>query len=97
MRSAESDVGPQHPDERKDDPRDDQVGHTERDAELLGQPLVEDIPRRQAEVGLEEEDDPEGAQEEPGHDCRESDREAAAQLGRRMHASEATGWGMGDL
>ena len=56
-------------------------GGPKRDAELLREPLVKDIPRRKAELGLEQADDAAGAQEEPEARAREVRAEAAAEAG----------------
>ena len=66
--------------------RDDEVRRAERDPELLGESLVEHVPGRQAQLGLEEEDDAAGAEEEPGHEPGDTPGEAAVKCRRRAHA-----------
>ena len=56
------------PDEREHEHRHDDVGDTEGDTQLLREALVQHVPRRQAELRLEEADDPHGAEEEPEHE-----------------------------
>ena len=57
-------------------------------SELLGKSLVKHIPRRQAELGLQEADDAAGAEEEPEHEPGEPHGEAAVDDGCGPHASE---------
>ena len=59
--------------------RDDEIRGAERDPELLREPLVQHVPRRQAELRLEEADDPAGAEEEPDHEPGEPRGEAAVE------------------
>src|SRR5688500_9248224 len=47
---------------------------------------MEHVPRRQAQFGLEEEDDPARAEEEPGHEPGDARDEAAAEGRWREHA-----------
>ena len=66
--------------------RDDEIGRAERDAELLREALVEDVPWRQAELRLEEADDPAGAEEEPEDQAGEPHGEAAVENRWSAHA-----------
>ena len=70
---------PAGPREREDEDRDDEVGGAERDPELLGESLVKHVPRRQAELGLQEADDAAGAEDEAEHEPGEPRGEAAVE------------------
>ena len=73
------------------DHRDDLVREPERERGVLRDPLVEDVPRRQAEARLEEGEDPAGAEEEAGDEPDRARDPPAAQDGSRVHALHATG------
>ena len=88
QKRPEPDPGAQPPDEHEHDHGDEQVGGSEGDAELLGKALVEHVPGRQAELGLEEEDDPARAEEEPRHEPGDPRGEAAVEGRWREHAPE---------
>jgi hypothetical protein len=90
-------VRPQPPGQREHCDGDDEVRDSERDPSLLGEALVQHVPGRQAELRFEEEDDADGAEEEADDEAREPRQETASELGRSMHASEATHRGMPDV
>src|SRR5262249_59342088 len=70
--------GAERPCHAKDDQPDDDVRRAERDREVLRQPLVEHVPRREAEIGLEQADDPACEEEQAADEARAAGRRPAA-------------------
>ena len=62
--------------------RDHDVRGPERERGVVADPLVEDVPRPEPEVGLELESDPEREEEEAGDQREEADDRPAADMGR---------------
>ena len=82
---ARADAGAERP--RKDEhaERDDDVRSTERQRRVLGDSLVEHVPGREAELGLEQEDDPEGEQQQADRERHRPHDDGATNEGRRVH------------
>ena len=82
----------ERPRDEEDDHGDRDVRDPERERRVLRDPLVEHVPRREAELRVEDEHDPEREQEEPGDEARAACCPAAAHPGMRDgHTEDATG------
>ena len=84
---ADADTRAEEPGERHDEDADDDVRPAEGERRVLGDALVQDVPRRQAEPGLEKGDDAEREQEQTAHENAEPEGEAAAKPWRRPHTA----------
>ncbi len=82
---ARADPSAEHPREREHDHRDDDVRGAERHGRALRDTLVEHVPGREAELGLEEEHDSERKENKADDERGRTDDDRAANEGRCVH------------
>ena len=87
-KGADPDPGAEQPCNREHQDADCDVRLAEREGRVLGKSLMQHIPRREAELRLEERDDPGGEEEQADDQQRQTHGQRAAKARRDTHSLE---------